>query len=194
MGKCKNVIRDRDMFGQPVLLNFNRKGNTHNTLIGGFVSILVKCALIIYFAIHLVKLIYYKDDKISVTTKSVDLEILGEVSVNSTNFNPVFVLMDMQTLTPLPLDEHTSKHLSISFVQTEWDWPNKIPPHPTKLVLAKKCSVADFNRTPKLTQEFMKLSKSKQSNLICPQNLDFKLLGDQASPVAKFMSVIINKC
>ena len=44
--KTKGFIKDRDMFGHAVKLNFNQKGDTHNTVIGGVGSILLN--LVIY--------------------------------------------------------------------------------------------------------------------------------------------------
>ena len=74
MKSLKNLIRNRDMFGQPVLLNFNKKGNTHNTFIGGFISLFVQVGLLIYFVIHLRKLVFNLDDKLQVFKKFLDME------------------------------------------------------------------------------------------------------------------------
>ena len=37
---CGRVIKDMDVFGHPVILNFNKNGPTHNTLLGGCCTIL----------------------------------------------------------------------------------------------------------------------------------------------------------
>ena len=42
------TVRDQDMFGHVIALNFNKKGESHTTLIGGFFSVLIKIAFSIY--------------------------------------------------------------------------------------------------------------------------------------------------
>ena len=49
--RIKNLIEDHDMFGHEVNLNFNKAGYTHNTLIGGLFSVLIKIFMIGYIAI-----------------------------------------------------------------------------------------------------------------------------------------------
>ena len=66
------MIRNRDIFGQQIALNFNNKGSTHNTFFGGIVSLLSNALLLGYFCIHLDKMIGYKDDKISLLATSFD--------------------------------------------------------------------------------------------------------------------------
>lgn len=48
MNKLSSSIRDIDMFGHPIELNFNKKGSTHNTVVGGFFSIFIKSFLLFY--------------------------------------------------------------------------------------------------------------------------------------------------
>ena len=49
MQKLKNVIRNFDVFGYPVLLNFDKKGNFHKTLVGGYLTLLTWFCMIVYF-------------------------------------------------------------------------------------------------------------------------------------------------
>ena len=44
-----NQIRDGDIFGFPIRLSFDGKGNEHKTVIGGVMSIFVKIFLAWYF-------------------------------------------------------------------------------------------------------------------------------------------------
>ena len=71
---CKTYIRESDSFGQPILLNFNKKGNTHNTVFGGVISIVTKAILFAYFVIHVEKLVNFGDDKITRTNSSLSFE------------------------------------------------------------------------------------------------------------------------
>ena len=72
--KFRNVVRERDMFGEPILLNFNRKGTTHKTLIGGLISLLVQIGLIIYLYVHIEKLVKHLEDKIMITNNLMDMD------------------------------------------------------------------------------------------------------------------------
>ena len=68
----KSYIREQDIFGKPIMLNFNKKGNTHNTVFGGLVSIISKAILFVYFIIHVEKLVNFGDDKITIINSSLN--------------------------------------------------------------------------------------------------------------------------
>ena len=53
MKTMKRLVKEQDMFGHPVTLNFNKKGSTANTLLGGLCSILVKLFLIVFVLFRL---------------------------------------------------------------------------------------------------------------------------------------------
>ena len=40
MKKMKNFVKDQDIFGEEVSLNFDGKGNTHKTSFGGILTII----------------------------------------------------------------------------------------------------------------------------------------------------------
>ena len=86
MGKLTNFIKDQDWFGHPILLSFNKKGNSHNTAIGGCLSIICKSTIIAYFAILLKKMVNYEDDKILITNMAIDYEELGRVNQKDMSF------------------------------------------------------------------------------------------------------------
>ena len=52
-----NKIKQIDMYGHPVKLNFDKKSDIHKTWIGGFFSIIINIMLSIYVFINLKKLI-----------------------------------------------------------------------------------------------------------------------------------------
>lgn len=54
-----NTIKDIDMFGHPIQLNFNNKGSTHNTVVGGFFSIFIRAFLLFYVAYIFTKMFTY---------------------------------------------------------------------------------------------------------------------------------------
>ena len=47
--RLKDIIKDQDSFGYDVSLTFNNSGRTHNTLIGGILSIFVYIFMMSYF-------------------------------------------------------------------------------------------------------------------------------------------------
>ena len=51
MKGIKNYIRAWDMFGRPVNLRFNKKGETYNTFFGGIFGITVRVVIILYIGL-----------------------------------------------------------------------------------------------------------------------------------------------
>ena len=57
MTRCKAKVRDRDSFGIPVQLNFNKEA-THNTFVGGCCTILAVIIMSLYIIAMLIQLIF----------------------------------------------------------------------------------------------------------------------------------------
>ena len=74
------------MFGHVINLNFNRQGPSHNTVIGGCFSMLIKLAMGIYVFLNLKKLILKEDDRIGLQYNSVDLDKMEPVQYADTDF------------------------------------------------------------------------------------------------------------
>ena len=88
----KKFIKNRDMFGHPVVLNFNRQGNTYFTSIGGILSIIMNIVLLEYCLIKLGRMIERSGDAVVAVTELTDFEDLGEVSFKDAEFMPILVL------------------------------------------------------------------------------------------------------
>ena len=56
--KTHRLMSDQDMFGHTINLNFDKQGDSHQTFIGGIISIVVKILMFIYIGIKFDKLIY----------------------------------------------------------------------------------------------------------------------------------------
>ena len=56
------AIREHDMFGHVINLNFDRRGDSHKTLCGGVFSIFFKCFLTFYVYLMFTKLIFKTND------------------------------------------------------------------------------------------------------------------------------------
>ena len=55
--KVGDFVRGNDLFGHTVNLNFNKKGTSHNTVIGGVFSIAIKFFMLIYIPLLWEKMI-----------------------------------------------------------------------------------------------------------------------------------------
>ena len=60
-------IRSIDLFGHQIAQNFNKKGNVHNTFIGGFCSIFLYAFFIAYVLLKMKILMYRENDNILIS-------------------------------------------------------------------------------------------------------------------------------
>ena len=58
-----STIKQNDMFGHSIKLNYNLKGDSHHTLIGGLFSILVRLCLALYVLMNFKKMILREEDR-----------------------------------------------------------------------------------------------------------------------------------
>lgn len=56
MKKINNIIKAIDIFGEPISFNINKKGETHNTLFGGILSLLYFVVFFTLFILGCIKL------------------------------------------------------------------------------------------------------------------------------------------
>ena len=59
----KNRIKEFDKFGHPMTLNFNRKGDTHATMFGGCMSIMVNIAFFTFVFIKFKAMVFKEDNE-----------------------------------------------------------------------------------------------------------------------------------
>ena len=62
MGTVASFIKDKDIFGEPIVLNFNKSGESHKTLIGGLGSLLVQGFMVMYIYIRFKMFIFNEAD------------------------------------------------------------------------------------------------------------------------------------
>ena len=111
-------IKQIDKFGHQTVLNFNKKGNYHNTFLGGLISILVNIFVFIYIWGLIRKVVFFEDDSISTVTKFGDPMDLGEILLNDTNYIPTFLFTNLLTNQPYEYSE-IEKYLDVEFLQIE---------------------------------------------------------------------------
>ena len=51
--KGKQIFLSQDVFGHPVTLNFNKKGDTYKTNEGACLSILLRCFMLLFLIVKL---------------------------------------------------------------------------------------------------------------------------------------------
>ena len=127
----KNSVKDHDLFGHLVALNFNRGGDTHTTSIGGCCSIIIKIAIMYYVAINVIKLVTFDDDKINLTIRKLDLNEEGPIeykgndpmlfwTMKYTKNGHHVLMLDDEYLKPS--DPKKKPYLNINFYQEKVDW------------------------------------------------------------------------
>ena len=96
--KIGKYIKSHDLFGHEVKLNFNKTGSTYNTVVGGLVSIVIKCLIYVYVIFLFKRMILHeKDHKENVETR-VEYDELGEVAWSHINANIMLQIFDTRTL------------------------------------------------------------------------------------------------
>lgn len=80
------------MFGHPVTLNFDKKGDTHNTWIGGIFSIFVKLFMVFFIALKVKKLVLREGAGTSNATILKKVDLMGDVEWNDLRISTFFVL------------------------------------------------------------------------------------------------------
>ena len=87
--KFGKILKDQDLFGHTIELNFNQDGSKHKTIVGGLFSILLKMFMFAYIYRVWTKLLFYKEDRVF-TQLLVDNEI-NQLS-REINFNETKVM------------------------------------------------------------------------------------------------------
>ena len=123
MGKYKKAISEHDMFGHVINLNFNKEGDSHKTILGGFFSVFIKAAMFVYVFMNFKKMILREDDSNSIEYNLVDLENDPVIEFSNTNFIMFYVLRKQVSKKQLYLDDpEVLKNIEIHFHQTSYDY------------------------------------------------------------------------
>lgn len=104
----KDFLRNRDLFGHPIELNYNRKGSAHQTSIGGFFSIMVRGVYAYYLSVLVRDMLTFDDDKTFEHTYTDDhsqLVAYDEVGVRI--YNAFYLFADGVGFEPLFYDAET---------------------------------------------------------------------------------------
>jgi hypothetical protein len=66
--KLEGQVKDQDFFGHPISWNFNRQGESHNTLLGGIISMFIKLAFTFYVSVKVRRFVLHEGSENSSAT------------------------------------------------------------------------------------------------------------------------------
>ena len=132
------------MFGYVVSLNYNKNGDTHKTLFGGVVSVIVKAAFLVFIAFNIKKLIYYEDNKIKQFTEKFDPDQV--VLLKESRVQAMTVLLDASNGNrAIKYDQEVKRYLRIKYKQIEMDLTsNLVDIRVTRELDSRTCQKDDF--------------------------------------------------
>jgi hypothetical protein len=168
MVNIKSTIRSQDMFGHVIALNFNKQGESHTTLIGGFFSIWIKLAFTVYCYMQFEKLLTNGDPSLVTTKLPLNLEEHGKVNMYETNYHSFIVLKKQTEVNgKCELDKKFYKNLNIRFAERTIDWNQPIGQQVTrKWFTARQCKESDFGSSEAAVKQF---ALWKGFTLVCPE-------------------------
>lgn len=106
MRRIKAKIKEHDYFGQDIVLNFNKEGNNHKTVAGGFVSIILKLLMCVYFFMIFKKWLFKENNTEFSEIGLNDLEEADELNFHRDTTNmTLFFTLRKQSSGPLMLDD-----------------------------------------------------------------------------------------
>ena len=114
MSNLKSYIKKLDLFGFPITLKFNKKGDIHKSLFGGILSIIFYIFIIGYFFYCFNIMVNHLNDNDHEVVTTIDLNSLGFVNYNQTGFMIFAELNGTLINSSLSIDE-LSTYLDITF-------------------------------------------------------------------------------
>lgn len=148
-----NYIKDFDMFGHTIQLNFNKQGDTHKTVIGGLFSILIKLFLGLYVFLLFKRMFLKESDSNYVRINVLDLKEFGPKDLNNTDLTVFHVLKKQLGSTPY-IDDEFETYLHLNFIQQNNNYNDRGPKYGTPYsmdilkVRGRNCEKDDFSGSP----------------------------------------------
>ena len=106
MKAIRSVLLARDMFGHAIPFNFNKKGETHNTVFGGCISLVLKAFLLVFFAQKTFIMVTRTDNKIGSSLEPTDFEAGKKYNIvdPKEGFMPIIGLSSTTSFGPFRID------------------------------------------------------------------------------------------
>ena len=110
--RIKEALKNQDMFGKPVSLNFDKKGDVINTNFGGVISLIIKIGMFAYFINKYVIMKTHGNDKIVTNQEFTDFDGLDYVNLAEAQIMPFFSLKSSRNFQNLILED-MDKYFSV---------------------------------------------------------------------------------
>ena len=114
----RKFIKDHDMFGHTVVLNFNEKGDTHNTFVGGLFTILIRLTITIYVFLKFKILINSEGDS-DVTVENLLFNFIEEDQEVPYFQTKLIMIPNIQKVRfghrPLEYDEEAKRYIELRY-------------------------------------------------------------------------------
>ena len=161
---CVDKVTEQDMFGHTVNLNFDKRGDAHNTFCGGFFSTVVRIFLCLYVYLLIEKLVTKGNDTDFSFFGLVELETLGVIPYESMDIT-VFHLISQQDKTKAKLTtvDAFAKYFYVEYVQLNNDYNTRTFDKIRYPV--KQCEASDFGSTERHKELF---DTWKGYFIVCP--------------------------
>lgn len=194
-----NYIRLLDIFGYPVGLNFEKKGETHKTFIGGIASLFVNMCILIYTILMVKKLIFLEGDTI---LQDIERFVFEETNFKDTNLTLFLSVAKQDNVhhqqEALRYDDYAKEHIHMQFVHVNYNINQKEISEEDFVVFdVKDCDrELDFGQNEK-SKEIFDSFDPEQYTLICPDEASrdtFSLYGNKNTQTVKSLEFQIFRC
>ena len=81
----RNKLKKIDIFGKPIMFNYNKKGEYFNTSFGGFLSLIINVTVICYGTYRCIVLNNKSNSNINSVQQFVDQNSFGRINMNKTD-------------------------------------------------------------------------------------------------------------
>ena len=166
-----NFITSYDLYGKKVELSFDGKGSSHNTLVGGIVSIFIKSFMLFYIVTLNVKLFTFGDD--ATKTEIVQTSENETVYLNQTGFIPSFSIVNITSHAPIIVNDDMKKYVTIHAGINDSNYTSEFAEVYHELGI-KPCTASDFNSSNTTLAFFTSTSSYQSINCFDNYN-EFKL-------------------
>ena len=112
---CIKSMRNKDLFGHLITLNFNKRGQYHRTSLGGCFSILIKVFIYVYVLLNFVTLFTYGANKNFTLNGYTPVMDLGKVYLNQTDTTVYYVMRNQVGWSALWLGDELRRYVDIYF-------------------------------------------------------------------------------
>lgn len=207
LSDLQGQIRSQDFFGHQISLNFDRKGDRHNTIIGGCFSIFIRLFIAWYVILKLLTLFQHGDDSVQYNETLIDLNSTGEINYKDTGFRMFVTLKNLQhdmiskgeDVDQIPqsifLEDDVERYIQLLFVQGSENWYQANPKDFIKKnsTRARQCKLEDFGDGKESLGYFESWTGF---SLLCPDvdNHDFILQNTLGSMISKYLSFEVRRC